>query len=245
MVLEVDEAWTAVKTPCEKCTMDEEGTRSSRGLRAGAGLALGLIACLAVSCPAQDVVYSQADGFAYSRYEQYGFGRNAVVRYQGTETVPYSPGVYVQSEANLQRVGTAPAFGSFAGNLVTIEGPTPSGLYHGLGPGAQVHGQVRNTLISQPYYQWTPNGFVLVLPRPYFARANADGQRAGPRAAQPAPVAPGQRAAVPAPAAPWAGPAPVPAGANGPGPVAPQAPAEARPAPIAVVPPPPAAIPPP
>jgi hypothetical protein len=222
--------------------------------RVGAGLAVVLLAGSSAVCPAQDVVYSQADGSGYSRYEQYGFGRNAVVRYQGIETNPYAPGVSIQTEGYQERLGAAPAFGTFAGTRVSSQGPSPVGLYRGLGPGARTQGQIRNTVISQPYTQWTPYGYVVVQPQPYIVRVGRSEQAAqasfGPAAAAPMP---GARALAAVPTAA----APVPAAANA-GRSAARAPAAgtrkptripgrhpSRPVGKLVVPPPPTPVPPP
>jgi len=207
--------------------------------------------------PAQEVIYSQASNGGYSRYEQYGYGPNAVVRYQGTETTPYGQGVTVQSSGNVQRVGTAPQFGTIAGTRVNSQGPSPGGLYQSLGPGVQTQGQIQYQATGQPYYQQTPYGMVLVRPQPYFVQQSAAGR--APVQMQQAPAgrppvqmqqAPAGRPPVQMQQAP-AGRAPVqiqqdPAG-RAPGQMQ-QAPGRSQftqPAPASVVPPPPAALPPP
>ena len=196
----------------------------------------GLLAWLpAMHLPAQEVLCSQARNGGYSRYEQYGYGPNAVVRYQGTETTPYGQGVSVQSSGNVQRVGTAPQFGTIAGTRVNSQGPSPGGLYQSLGPGVQTQGQIQYQATGQPYYQQTPYGMVLVRPQPYFVQQSAAGPQ--PRMATSVPGQP-SRPPVQMQQAP-AGRVPVQMQ---------QAPGRSQftqPAPASVVPPPPAALPPP
>ncbi len=218
-----------------------------------ASMAAALVWSGVASATAQDVIYSQAGPGGYSRYEQYGYGQNAVVRYQGTETTPYAQGVTVQSTGNLQRVGPGPQFGTFAGTRVTSGGPTPGALYRSLGPGLQTQGQMQYSATGQPYYQQTPNGPVLVQPQPYFVRQPAAGtqvqripaiQGQSPRVTQPRQTgqAPISRAPIQIqqPTVVTPGQQARPAGISIPGQVQ-----VIRPAPAGLVPAPPAALPPP
>jgi len=217
----------------------------SMGRYAGLALAGLLSAWLpAAFAPAQEVIYSQAGPGGYSRYEQYGYGPNAVVRYQGTETTQYGQGVTVQSNANVQRYGTAPQFGTFAGTRVNSQGITPGGLYQSLGPGVQTQGQIQYSASGQPYYQQTPYGPVLVQPQPYFVR-----QQPAAAAAQPGTIntVPGPIARAPIQVQQMPARAPMQV-QQAPVPVQPQGRARiqaTQPAPARVVPAPPAAMPPP
>ncbi|GIW85834.1 MAG: hypothetical protein KatS3mg108_0158 [Isosphaeraceae bacterium] len=171
----------------------------------------GLVS-LPLASVAQDVIYSQpGPGGTYQRYEQYGYGKDARVRLRSS-TAALVPTRYVVVDPwtglmrpvfgratvneEHERLGPAPAFGTFGGRLVNSRGPDPAGLYRSLGPGTQGSGRVTTTL--PPGALQAPSAAV---DPPAGARVRVEGAAPG---SAPVPVP------APAPATPPSAPAPVP-----------------------------------
>jgi hypothetical protein len=128
-------------------------------------LSLAIVSSWALSVAAQDVIYSESRNGTYSRYEQYGYGPNAYVRYRGYATTPIGVPSYYASPYSLltpgygaygmiptgvtrsyeehERYGSAPAYGSFYGGLIGRTGPSPGALFESLGPGTRGAGVSR------------------------------------------------------------------------------------------------------
>lgn len=92
----------------------------------------------------QDVIYSEftsgpGSGPVVRRYEQYGYGQDAVVRYRGST---YGPGPQTVQDEHV-RYGMAPEFGSFSTGIVGRRGYDPEGLFNALGRGVAGEGQRR------------------------------------------------------------------------------------------------------
>lgn len=92
----------------------------------------------------QDVIYSEytsnpGGGPVVRRYEQYGYGQDAVVRYRGST---YGPGPQAVQDEHV-RYGNAPVFGAFSTGIVGRQGYDPEGLFNALGRGSAGEGQRR------------------------------------------------------------------------------------------------------
>ncbi|MFO0959223.1 MAG: hypothetical protein U0800_17635 [Isosphaeraceae bacterium] len=114
-------------------------------------IACGIAAALAIaggSARAQDIVYTETRNGITTRYEQYGYGKNAYIRLTQVGARPLqgsydpAPRGVVRFDGRHERYGPGPEFGTISG-LIGPSGDGPAALYNKLGPGTKGQGNTR------------------------------------------------------------------------------------------------------